>query len=42
MEIRKIARQMANEYKESEFKWILMLKRLENQGYKITLNEKKD
>ena len=35
MEIEKIAKEMANSYKESELKWILVLKRLEKKGYKV-------
>ena len=35
MEIEKIAKEMANSYKENELKWILVLKRLEKKGYKV-------
>lgn len=35
MEIEKIAKEMANSYKESELKWILVLKRLEKKGYNV-------
>lgn len=35
MDIEKIAKEMAEYYKDDELKWILDLKRLEKKGYKI-------
>ncbi len=35
MEIKDLAKNMAERYKEDERKWLLMLKRLEYQGYSI-------
>lgn len=35
MDIEKIAKEMADYYKEDELKWVLDLKRLEKRGYKV-------
>ena len=33
VEIREVAKEMSNKYKDSELSWVLALKRLEIQGY---------
>lgn len=39
IKIELIAKEMARKYKEDELKWILVLKRLEKQGYSIELKD---